>query len=481
MIVKDRELLNEDGSIPIQLLVKCIENNETMKIRYERLEEYYKGKHDILNRTLSNEDLPNNKLVCNHAEYITDMAIGYVFGNPVNYEGEGSDKLEDVFTQIDEDSHNNELALDLSIYGIGYELLFMSNDETPYPELAVINPKNAFVVCDSTVKNIPMFAVSYYPKLDINDTLKGYDVNVYTDKEIIHYFFTDLGSTSPDEINREEHYFGGIPIIEYKNNKSFKGDFEGVITLINAYNVLQSDRVNDKEQLVDAFLAVSGMSMGDNEGEQINTIKELRKLKVLELDEGGKAEWLVKQLTEDQVEVLKKSLKDDIHEFSLVPCLTDENFVGNASGVAMKYKLLGLEQLAKTKERYFKQGLRKRIKMIFNVMRIQAKEVNVAQIDIIMKRNLPVDEELNARISQETSELLSQETRIKRYDSEIDVDEEMNRINKEKDQSMEREQKAFGSYDLKNGDDKDVDNTDDNINSDKFNKDDLNRRQAGKN
>ena len=27
MIVKDRELLNEDGSIPIQLLVKCIENN----------------------------------------------------------------------------------------------------------------------------------------------------------------------------------------------------------------------------------------------------------------------------------------------------------------------------------------------------------------------------------------------------------------------------------------------------------------------
>ena len=57
--------------------------------------------------------------------------------------------------------------------------------------------------------------------------------------------------------------------------------------------------------------------------------------------------------------MLKKAIKDDIHEFSKVPCLTDENFVGNASGVAMKYKLLGFEGLGKTKERYFKRGLRK--------------------------------------------------------------------------------------------------------------------------
>lgn len=451
MIIKDRDLLNEDGSIPMDLLSKCMDNHRAMIERYEKLDSYYNGKHEILNRTLSSNDLPNNKLVCNHAEYITDMAIGYVFGTPVNYSGEGSDELNDIFTDIDEDSHNNELALDLSIFGVGYELIYMNNNDVPYPELAVLSPFNTFIVCDDTVEHDTMFAVNYYPKFDINDTLKGYSVNVYTDHEIINYFFQDLYDKSPKENNREEHHFGKVPIIEYKNNKKLSGDYEGVITLIDAYNLLQSDRVNDKEQLVDALLAVSGMSFGDSENEKVETAKLLKELKILELDEGGNAQWLVKQLEEDQVEVLKKSIKDDIHEFSKVPCLTDENFVGNASGVAMKYKLLGFEQLGKTKERYFKQGLRKRIAIIFNILNIQAKNLKSSDVDITMKRSLPIDDELMARIAQETDGFLSWETRVKRFDGEIDVEEEKERLDEEKQKNIEQQQKAFGSYDFNNG------------------------------
>ena len=451
MIIKDRDLLNDDGSIPVDLLSKCMDNHNSMIERYTKLDSYYNGNHEILNRTLSSNDLPNNKLVCNHAEYITDMAIGYVFGTPVNYSGEGSDELNDIFTDIDEDSHNNELALDLSIFGVGYELIYMNNNDVPYPELAVLSPFNTFIVCDDTVEHDTMFAVNYYPKFDIDDTLKGYSVNVYTEHEIINYFFQDLYDKSPKEINREEHHFGKVPIIEYKNNKKLSGDYEGVINLIDAYNLLQSDRVNDKEQLVDALLAVSGMSFGDNEDEKVETAKLLKELKILELDEGGNAQWLVKQLEEDQVEVLKKSIKDDIHEFSKVPCLTDENFVGNASGVAMKYKLLGFEQLGKTKERYFKQGLRKRIAIIFNILNIQAKNLKSSDVDITMKRSLPIDDELMARIAQETDGFLSWETRVKRFDGEIDVEEEKERLDEEKQKNIEQQQKAFGSYDFNNG------------------------------
>lgn len=451
MIIKDRDLLNEDGSIPMELLSKCMDNHNSMIERYTKLDSYYNGNHEILNRTLTSNDLPNNKLVCNHAEYITDMAIGYVFGTPVNYSGEGSDELNDIFTDIDEDSHNNELALDLSIFGVGYELIYMNNNDVPYPELAVLSPFNTFIVCDDTVEHDTMFAVNYYPKFDINDALKGYSVNVYTEHEIINYFFQDLYDKNPKEINREEHHFGKVPIIEYKNNKKLSGDYEGVITLIDAYNLLQSDRVNDKEQLVDALLAVSGMSFGDNEDEKVETAKLLKELKILELDEGGNAQWLVKQLEEDQVEVLKKSIKDDIHEFSKVPCLTDENFVGNASGVAMKYKLLGFEQLGKTKERYFKQGLRKRIAIIFNILNIQAKNLKSSDVDITMKRSLPIDDELMARIAQETDGFLSWETRVKRFDGEIDVEEEKERLDEEKQKNIEQQQKAFGSYDFNNG------------------------------
>ena len=459
-IIKDRDLLNEDGTIPTELLVKCFEKHSELQKEYEKLHAYYDGQHAILNRTLSSDLLPNNKLVCNHAEYISDMAVGYVFGSPISYTGDEAKELNDIFIEIDEDSHNNELALECSICGVGYELLYMNDEDVPTPELATLSPLNAFLVVDDTVKHKPMFAVSYSPKYDIHDTLKGYDVSVYTDSQVFRYFFTSLQDKNPKLIEEEEHYFGAVPVIEYQNNKKLKGDFEGVISLIDAYNLLQSDRVNDKEQMVDALLAVVGASLGDDQDEKVETARLLKEMKIIELDEGGDAKWLVKGLNEQQTEILKKSLKDDIHEFSKVPCLTDENFVGNASGVAMKYKLLGFEQLGKTKERYFKKGLRQRLKLMANIENIRAKNIDVKTIDITMKRSLPVDDELLARIAQETDGFISWETRVQRFDSEIDIDEERKRLEEERQKSLEDTQKAFGSYEFKEGNEDDDDGMD---------------------
>ena len=449
-IYKDRELLNEDGSIPIKLLSKCIENHSALVSRYEHLNNYYDGEHEILSRTFDNPNIPNNKLVCNHAGYISDMAVGYVFGCPVSYTGQDAEELNTIFTEVDEDSHNNELALDISIMGVGYELIYMNDNEVPYPELTTCSPLNTFLVCDTTVKHKPMFAVTYLEKKDINDSLKGYDVNVYTESEVIHYFFQDLSSKSPEEKEREPHFFGGVPIIEYQNNKKLTCDFESVIDLIDAYNKLQSDRVNDKEQLVDAFLVIIGQSLGDSKDEVSETVKYLMENKIIELDAEGDAKWLVKQLDETETEILKKAIKDDIHEFTKVPCLTDENFVGNASGVAMKYKLLGFEQLGKTKERYFKKGLRQRLKLMSNISNIKAKNINPSDIDINMKRSLPVDDELLARIAQETDGFISWETRIKKFDGEIDIEEERKRLDEENKKKVEQTEKTFGSYDFKN-------------------------------
>ena len=278
------------------------------------------------------------------------------------------------------------------------------------------------------------------------------------------YFFTDLTSRNPNELGVEEHFFGGVPVIEYQNNKKIRGDYEGVITLIDAYNLLQSDRVNDKEQMVDALLAVIGASLGDTQDEQVETARLLKEMKIIELSEGGDAKWLVKGLNEEQIEVLKKSLKDDIHEFSKVPCLTDENFVGNTSGVAMKYKLLGFEQLAKTKERYFKRGIRQRLKLMANVEGVRANSIDTNSIDIIMKRSLPVDDELAAKIAQETEGFISWETRVQRFDSEIDIEEERKRLEEERQKSIEETQKAFGSYEFKEVNEDDSNSVDNDIN-----------------
>lgn len=446
-IVRSRKFLGDDGIISSKLLFSCIkEHMWEVEHRLIKLNNYYNGKHEILKRTFKNQSIPNNKIICNHAEYISDLATGYVFGVPITYSGDGAKELNVNFTEIDEDSHNNELALDLSIFGRGYELLYMNDDKKPKIELATLSPLNTFLVVDTSVKEEPMFAVHYYPNITLDNSIENYTVEVYTETEKLIYEITSLQTELSTVVEKdlEEHFFKGVPVVEYQNNKKARGDFEGVIPLIDAYNKLQSDRVNDKEQLVDAFLIVVGQSLGDTNDEVSETVRLLKEEKIIELDEGGDAKWLVKSLSEDQVEVLKKSLKDDIHEFSKVPCLTDENFVGNSSGIAMKYKLLGLEQLGRIKERYFKKGLRERLKLIENIESIRAIKIKSADIDISMKRSLPVDNELLSKIASETEGFLSWETRIKNYDPEIDIDEERKRLEEEKNRSIKEQQKAFG-------------------------------------
>lgn len=442
----DRALLGENGEIPAKVITKCIEKHNVEVARLQKLKDYYDGDHAINSRTFSNPYIPNNKIVCNHASYIVNIILGYLFGAPVSYVGDDLDKLIDLYTKIDEDSHNARLGEDINIYGVGYELVYM--DEEAQPDLAVLSPINTFLVKDDTVRGNSLFAVTYSEKRDIDNQLKGYNVVVYTDTTITTYLFKNLTDTAPELVSEEPHYFGGIPIIEYKNNSNSTGSFEPVISLIDAYNKLQSDRVNQVEQLTDSFLVLTGASLGDNLEEVSETLNYLRENKIIELDENGKAEWLVKTLNEDQNEVLKNSLKKDIASFSLVPELTDENFIGNSSGVAIKYKLIGFESICKIKERYFKKGLRKRLELINNIYTILANSIDVSAIDIVMTRTLPIDEAERVSILSQTDGLLSYETRIRRFDEELDPEEEQERLNEEKLNNVKIQQEAFAGYDF---------------------------------
>ncbi len=195
------------------------------------------------------------------------------------------------------------------------------------------------------------------------------------------------------EPNSYFHFFGDVPIIEYYNNGDRQSDFGQVTGLIDAYNLLQSDRVNDKEQFVDAILLIKGQILGDTPDEESETYRAIREFGVMTMDDGGDARWLTRQLDEGSVELLRKSLESDIHKFSGVPCMDDVNFSGNASGVALRYKLLAFEQLTKIKERYFAEGLRLRLKMISNAMfALSGIQIDPSDLEIFFTHSLPENE-----------------------------------------------------------------------------------------
>src|SRR5699024_12236940 len=139
------------------------------------------------------------------------------------------------------DEYNNELTLNLVIYGRTYELIFRnSRDETRF---TVLDPLETFVIYDDTVERNPIAGVRYYSK-QFEDNARV--VYLYTDTHI-HEFELD-NAYGLKETNVTGHYFEGVPIIEYEINKFRKGDFENVLTLIDLYDAAQSDTANRSEE-----------------------------------------------------------------------------------------------------------------------------------------------------------------------------------------------------------------------------------------
>lgn len=462
-LIRDADLLNEDGSPSVALLRNCIQKHQSQNERFKKLHDYYYGEHDIKNRVRDNPKAPNNKLVCNHAEYIVDMSTGYFLGNPIKYKTESIDSdsgnkelditpITDNFKDVDIHSHDVELDRDRSIYGIALELPFATDDAEPIIDFAEISPEHGFLVVDDTVKHRPLFGVNYYPQYDVTGTLTKYAIFVYTADKIYQYTSKVLDEPSTYElVDEEEHYFGIVPFIEYKNKKSCQGDFEQVISLIDAYNALQSDRVNDKEQFVNAILVVIGASFGDNKDEVSETVKALRDLGVLELPPDAQAAYLQKAFDEASVEVLKKSLKDDIHEFSKVPCLSDANFASTDSGVALAYKLLAFEMLIKQKENFFRQGLKQRLKLMCNFYNFKGFNLDPGCIDVEFSRSLPINRTELVNMVVALDGVVSDETRLSLLDFIDDPSEELKKLKEDLKDKVERQQEAFGSYEFKQG------------------------------
>ena len=202
-------------------------------------------------------------------------------------------------------------------------------------------------------------------------------------------------------------------MVEYWNNAREQGDFEPVMGLIDAYDALQSDRVNDKQQFTDAVFVLKGVgALGIDDTEEVADAGDgleavspavkaaedpsvrLRRTRTLFLPgDGADAQFVTKPDAESGNELLRLSLKSDIHKLCMVPDLTDEQFAGNVSGVAMRFKLLGLEQLTRIKERWFREGLRARLRLFCAFLSLRGEpEVDAGRVQIVFTRALPVNE-----------------------------------------------------------------------------------------
>ena len=437
-ITLDKELM-PDGIPTPEILEYCIKQHQGTLARLNKLSDYYDGKQDISNRTFGNPNIPNHKIVANHAKYIVDIATGFLVGNPIAYSGSQVDKILDEYSRMDIISHDTELEKDLSVFGIGYELMYLAPVDEGDTEIRIksIDPRGIFVVTDDTVDKNPLFGVHYQQRFKLDGSLNYYLINVYTEDKIFTYHAKGLSKGQMTLFEESEHYFGAVPVVEYRNNEERQGDFEQQISQFDAYNLLQSDRINESEQRVNSILFIKGFTLGEDNLTHDSIIETTEK--------DSDLKWLIKEIKEADNEVLRQSLLDDIHKFSYIPSMTDEHFAGNVSGEAMKYKLFGLLQLLSIKTRYMSKSLRKRLELMRNILNTKGSNIDISDIKITFKPNLPINTNDLASIINQLKGILPLETLIGWLPDIDDPAEQLQKLEEEQSKSIQNQQQALGN------------------------------------
>ncbi|UZQ49847.1 phage portal protein [Clostridium kluyveri] len=398
--------------------------------RYKKLKRYYKLHHDIEERTME-DSKPNNKLIHDYPGYIVNMATGYFLGKPVAYASKSNNNgylnvLQDIFDYNDEADENAEIEKTCSIQGEAFEIMFQ--DEDANTRFIQVPNEQIIVVYDITLDPRIKVAVRYYKIIDQNNNTTT-KVEVYT-KDKISYYTLQAGLTYILD-GEMEHYFGEVPIIHYVNNAEQIGDFERVLTLIDAYDKQQSNTQNDFDYFTDAYLLLINLS---ETGEK--DIKDMKNNRVMKVEDGGDARWLIKDINDTALENYKNRLNKDIHKFSNIPDLSDEAFAGDLSGVAIRFKLFCLEQIASMKERKFKKALQRRIELVTNILNIKGGNYDYTDIDMSFTRNIPANTTELVNMVAQLKGTLSEQTLISQLPFVADPQAELEKVKQEQESSL---------------------------------------------
>ena len=397
----------------------------------QKMEDYYSGKHNILNKKNRTTDKEDAKLVHDYPGYITTIATAYFLGKPISYTLQDDklkkdfEKLSEYLSTEEEQQENFEHSENCSIFGKSYELWYKNVDNTIGN--VVVDPRDCFILRDNTVKKEITAAVRW-DKTKNKEDKWVYTLEVYDSTSVTTYeFLSDSDKKEVPNIKgvTKLHGFNQVPIIEFLNNKRAFGDFKKVVSLIDGYDEAASTSIDDMTDFTDALLVLTNVGGTDKE-----TLKKIKEDKLMLIDDDGDAKWLIKQVNDSYAQNNKNRLNQDIHKFSMIPDMQDKEFSGNSSGVALGYKLLALEQLAAQKEMHFKKAINQRLQLMIDFYNLKIKSTDIQKV---FTRNVPKNLVEAAETAQKLQGIVSHETILSILPFIEDAKGELEKIKAEED------------------------------------------------
>lgn len=421
--------LNKDTELSIKLLNKMIGRFNIEVASLEKYKKYYDGIQNILNKSYSDPSKPCNKTVINYCRNIADSYAGYL-ATPGHISYSSDEDIEDVMDILrynDYQAEDASFLLDALVYGMAAELMYI--DSKGQTRFRLINPTQCFGIYDDSLTGDLMYFVRMY-KANEWDESDLYNVDVYSDYDVKHYTMAGKNG-SLTYVAEEQHYFSQCPanIFMLPDEKSI---FDCIMNLQDSANELLSAEIDDYAAFCDAYLVLEGV---DADTEDIAAMKANR---VLLLPEGAKASWLTKNANDAQVENILKRIHDSIYRVAQCPDFSSESFVGGvSSGIAIQYRLTGMETRAGKIEAEMKKALQRRIEIICGIASLKLGEAVFRDINIDFKRNIPEDVTSTIALVNALKGSVSDATLLSQLPFVTDVNAELEALQAQKQANME--------------------------------------------
>lgn len=423
--------LSKDKELTTELLMKMIQHFRiNVEPKLQKSKNYYDGNQAILNKSYSDASKPCNKVVTNYCRNIADSYCGYI-ATPSYISYRSAQDIEDVMEILrynDYQAQDADFLLNALVYGVAAELMYFdTNGQTRFRQ---INPMQCFGVYDDSLTGDLIYFVRMYKASDW-DNSDTYKVDVYSDFDIKHYTMQGANGAL-SYVGVEPHYFSQCPanIFYLQDEKSI---FDCIVSLQDASNALLSAEIDDYEAFCDAYLVLTGVDV--DKGDMV-TMKEDRVIILPPND--ASAAWLTKSVNDAQVENILQRIHDSAYRIAQCPDFSSESFTGGvSSGIAIRYRLTGMETRAGKIEAEMRKALQRRVEIICGVASLKLGVAVFRDIEIDFKRNIPEDETAIANLINSLKGSVSDSTLLSLLPFVSDVNAELEALQEQKAANME--------------------------------------------
>lgn len=364
----------------VKVIGNCIGAFYYNKTAIEYLWNYYKGDQPVLYRTkVSNEDICNS-IVENHSYEIVQFKVGQTYGEPIQFvsrkEDDATNKAVDTLNDYMENANKQEKDIKAgewqSATGTSFKAAQFSNGDIPF-RIVAPTPMNTFVIYNRGTEE-PILSVQELK----DENGKSYK-QCYTDTH-------ECKIVNSQVVDWKLHAFGGNPIVEFPNNHERLSDIEIVISMLDAINNMQSNRMDGIEQFVQSWIKFVNCDIDEEQFEKMKMSHALV-VKCINKDNKSDVDVMDRELNQTQAQVAKEDVWDNALSILAIP-----NKQGNTGGdtqgaVELRNGWDFSKTRAKLKDPIVKSCEKRLAKVVLNIIRIKDHDLGISVRDFDVQIN----------------------------------------------------------------------------------------------